>query len=135
MGTSLRNPDAVLLDPDTGRNFRERNSARVTGTVKDNTGTAIPGSALDTFTWDLYNEPTPDQVINSRSDVDAKASVGDDGTFAIKLLPADMQIVDSARRTEMHRLLIKFTWIDAASVPQAGNYEIQIPVDNLRRVP
>jgi len=124
MAVELRTPDTSLGV------WPERTTRKLTATVQDENGDAIPGSALTTMTMTLYSEHDL-AIVNSRDDTDIKASVSEVGGLSLLLTPDDMQILNDALLDERHRLLIE--WEYAAG--REGRHEFQIVVSNVAKVP
>lgn len=115
----------------------EKTSLRLTATLVDETGTAIPSSGITALTLTLYNrDSATKEIINSVSAVNI-LNVGrgtvhaTSGLFTLVLEPADNQIVDNTQDLEWHRALLEGTY---ASGAKAFKAEIDFPVRNLNNV-
>lgn len=115
----------------------ERTSLRMTATLLDETGAAIPSSGVTAMTLTLYNrDSTNKEIINSVSAVNIlNAGRGTlhatSGLLTVTLDPADNQIIDSTADQEWHRALIEGTYAAGA---KAFKHEIDFPVRNLNKV-
>jgi hypothetical protein len=108
----------------------ERTTQKLTFTLKDEAGAAIPGSSLTTCTLTLYDLATG-TIINSRDDVDVKSNVDSAGLFSFTFALADMAIQDSTLAVETHVVLIEWTY---ASGAKRGSYEAELTVRNVSKV-
>lgn len=122
---TLRRPDSSLGP------FAERTTRKITTTVTDETGVAIPGGSLTAMTVTLYNEADL-AIINGRDHANIVAQVDGSGVLGWVMDPADMAIVDDSLMLEAHRALFEWTWQGGA---KAGRYEVQILVSNMAKVP
>jgi hypothetical protein len=92
---------------------------------------------MTTMTLTLYN-PTlsTHPIINEVDGVDVKntrsCTISTSGVFVLTLLPADTAIVDSARRYEIRRAMVEYTW---ASGAKADALEVTFVVRNLHLRP
>ena len=115
----------------------EKTTLRVTATLVDETGAAIPASGLTTLTLTLYNrDSATQQIVNSVDAVDilnaGRGTVhATSGLLTLTLLPADNTIIDTTNELEWHRVLIQGTY--AAGV-KAFRQEIEFQVRNLAKV-
>lgn len=115
----------------------ERTSLRLTATLLDETGTAIPVSGLTTLTLTLYNRDSATlEIINSVTQVNimntGRGTVhATSGLLTVTLTPADNQIIDPTTDQEWHRALIEGTYAAGA---KAFKSEIDFPVRNLNKV-
>lgn len=115
----------------------ERTTLLVQATLRDETGAAIPSSALDALTLTIYNrDSTAQEIVNSVDDVNilntGRGTVNaTSGLVTIVLTPADNQIVNTAADLEWHRLLIEGTYAGGAS---AFKHEVDVQVRNLSKV-
>lgn len=129
----------VLLQDADGKQLvvAERTSLRLTATLLDEMGAAIPAAGLSTLTLTLYNrDSTLKEIINSVDDVNilnsGRGTVhATSGLLTLTLDPADNQIIDSSQDQEWHRALIEGTYGGGA---KAFKSEIEFPVRNLNKV-
>lgn len=126
---TLRTPD-ITFGP-----YPEKTTRVLTATVKDENGTAIPGTSLTTMTYTLYDEDTRTAsgagIINSRTGIDCKASVSAAGLLTLELTPTDMAIQTTTKDQERHRLLLEWTY---SSGSRRGSYEAVLVVSNVEKV-
>lgn len=115
--TILRAPD-LTIGP-----FPPGDTATFTATLRDEDGTAIPGSALDRIVYSLIRESRPTEFINDRDGVDLSGQVDANGLLTIPLTTADMA-VDVWDQAEFHRLQIAWDW----DTDRHGSAEIQVIV-------
>ncbi|MEK7328029.1 MAG: hypothetical protein AAB217_22530 [Chloroflexota bacterium] len=115
----------------------ERTSLRLTATLLDETGAAIPSAGLSTLKLTLYNRDSlTKEIINTVTQVNilntGRGTVhASSGLLTLTLDPADNQIIDDTQDQEWHRALIEGTY--AAGV-KAFKAEIDFPVRNLNKV-
>ena len=128
----------VLKDAD-GKQLlvAERTTLRITATLLDELGVAIPSAGLTALTLTLYSRDHVTQaIINSVSAVNilnsGRGTVhASSGLLTIVLDPADSQIIDTTLDQEWHRALIEGTYAGGA---KAFKSEIDFPVRNLNKV-
>lgn len=114
----------------------EQTTLKLTASLVDETGTAIPSSALQTLTLTIYNrDSAAKEIINSVNAVSilntGRGVVhATNGTVTVTLLPADNAIVNSSADLEWHRALIQGTY----ETTKAFKYEIEFQVRNLSKV-
>ena len=126
-------PRTVLTDV-----LPEQTTQRITYGIKDETGTAIPASALTTLTLTLYalDGAQAGTVINSVDDMNIlnanRGTVDGSGNLTLLLQPADLAILDTALLEERHIALVEWTYAAGA---KSGRHEIEHRVGNLTRVP
>jgi hypothetical protein len=114
----------------------ERTTLKCTASLVDESGTAIPASALQALTLTLYNrDSTTKEIINSVNGTNilntGRGTVhATNGTLTLTLLPADNAIVNSSADLEWHRALIQGTY----ETEKAFKYEIEFQVRNLSKV-
>lgn len=114
----------------------EQTTLRLTATLVDETGAAIPAAALSTLTLTLYQRDGASQpIINSVDAVNVlNAGRGTvhatSGLLTLTLLPADHTIVDISLDLEWHRALIQGTYAGG----KAFKHEIDYQVRNLAKV-
>ena len=115
-------------------NTKEAATSRYTTTLKDQDGTAIPGTSLDSLTLTFYDKVT-NGIINSRDDQNIlganNGSVDAAGLLTWEMQAADNPIVDATRDRESHVALFKFGW-DSGRV---AYHEAEIWCENLNKVP
>jgi hypothetical protein len=110
----------------------EGTTCQITGTLVDETGTAIPGASLTTLRFTLYNK-TGLTILNSRNAVDILnangGTVDSAGLVTMILDPADNQIVGAGvGGGEQHVGLFEWTW---ASGVKKGRHEVPFHIVNL----
>jgi hypothetical protein len=116
--------------------FAEQTTARMTMTLLDETGVAVPLAGIDTATLTIYAREEPSQpVINSVDQVNIKNTGrgtihATSGLLTLVLDPADNAIHNPANDLEWHRLLIEIGY----STTKKLKYEIDVPVRNLYKV-
>lgn len=128
----------VLKDAD-GRQVivAEKTTLRLTATLLDETGAAIPLAGVSTLTLTLYNrDSTTNEIINSVSAVTilntGRGTLhATSGLLTVTLEPNDNAIIDSASDLEWHRALIEGTY---AGGVKAFKQEIDWQVRNLNKV-
>ncbi len=119
----------------------EQSSKTVSFTLKDNTGTVIPLTAISTATLTLYDMGTyvPNGspvvgIINGRDAQNVKNANNvtlhaTSGLVTWSMQPADNEIVTSRRQIERHRAEFRFVLTNAAEL----DYQMEIEVVNLRK--
>lgn len=124
-----------LRDEDTNEPvfINEGESHNVVGQFVDANGDDITLANLSTFTVTLYNEAN-DSVINSRNAQNAKNAndhtVAGDGSWIVRLQPADNIIVDTdltKNKDEYHILRLIWTWNDGTA-DRTGIKHVRFPV-------
>lgn len=138
----MANPIAenlIRLKDTAGRDMivpEKSSGPRITGTLLDETGTAIPLAAIATATLTIYarDEPTK-PIINTVDDVDIKnANQGTihatSGLLTLNLNSLDNSISNAANDLEWHRLLVEIGYGGTKTL----KYEIEYPVRNLAKV-
>lgn len=122
---------------DSQHTVGERVSSVLTATIKDNTGTPIPGASLETLTVTLY-EVLTGSIINGRNDTNilgangGSVSVG--GVLTWNMDAADNQILSATSppvTDERHVALIEFTFNGG----RRGKHEALILVVASEKVP
>lgn len=114
----------------------EQTTLKLTASLVDESGVAIPASALNTLTLTLYTRDSATQeIINSVNAVNilntGRGTVhATNGTVTVTLLPADNAIVNSSADLEWHRALIRGTY----ETTKQFTYEIEWQVRNLSQV-
>src|SRR6185312_4273183 len=99
----------------------EQTTSRITGTIVDDAGVAIPASALVTLTLTLYNRRGP-TILNSRDNVSVLntngGTVDSAGKFAMTLDPADNPL-SAGFSSEQHAALFTWTYNSGAATGRA----------------
>jgi len=114
----------------------EQTTVRITGTLVDETGAAVPSAALTTLTLTIYARDHATQaIVNSVDDVNilnsGRGTVhATSGLLTLLLDPADQTIIDATLDQEWHRALIEGTY----SATKKLKYEIDFPVRNLNKI-
>ena len=126
---------------DRVRNVNEQSSRTVSFTLKDNTGTVVPLTSIDTVTLTLYDMGTyaPGAspavgILNSRDSQNVKNTNqvtihATSGLVTWAMVPDDNIIVTPRRQIERHRA--EFHFLTTTGV--ALDYEMEIEVKNLRK--
>lgn len=126
--------------------FNERSSGFIRAQLVDQDGDPISVTDLDSATLTLWNLETgagtgsPNEgIINGRDQQDIlptgspevlnDVTYEADGYFRWDVQPEDNVIINSRRSVERHRALLIFAWPTGQLT-----YEVEIDVDNLRRV-
>lgn len=115
----------------------EQTTLRLTATLLDETGTAVPSAGLATLTLTLYvRDSTAHEIVNSVDAVNilntGRGTVhATSGLLTLTLQPADNAIIDSTQDAEWHRALIQGTYSGGA---KAFKHEIDFQVRNLTKV-
>jgi len=109
----------------------ENSSCRLTFTLQDFDGTAVPSTNITTATMTLKNQDDG-ATINNREDVDVSSYFDTSGDFSMILSGADNPIVASSNVIETH--VATFT-IDATAGSDSFDLveEIWIQVNNLKQ--
>lgn len=136
MATSVEN--RIILKDAAGRQIvvPEQSTHRMTMTLLDELGVAVPLAAISTATLTLYARDEPAQpIVNGVDDANIKNTGrgtihATSGLLTLVLDPADNTIMNVANDLEWHRALIEVGY----SSTKALKYEIEFPVRNLRRV-
>lgn len=129
----------VILKDGSARQLivAEKTTLRMTATLVDETGTAIPSAGLSALTLTLYNrDSAAKEVINSVSAVNilnsGRGTVhATSGLLTLTLEPNDNAIVDVTQDLEWHRALIEGNYNGGT---KAFKQEIDFPVRNLNKV-
>lgn len=115
--------------------FAEETTQRITAVIRDETGAAIPGSALETLTLTLYALDANLTILNGRDRQDILGenggSVNAQGELVLLLNPEDNAIIDDSVRVERHVALFEWTYNDG----RIGRQELVLKVVNLSKVP
>lgn len=124
--SDLTNAAGIPVTVDQGE------SIVLAATFYDPDGNQFNKAALSAVTVTLLDEDN--EVINSREDqnvIDANGgTLATDGSFELALTPADNPIVDETNAQEEHTLILKWQWVDGASVTQTGIQKYDITVVN-----
>mgnify|MGYP001575745030 CR=1 FL=1 len=129
----------VVLKDTSGRQMivpEKSSGPRITGTLTDEAGTAIPLSAIQTATLTIYaRDEATKPIINSVDHVDIKnANQGTihatSGLLTLNLNSLDNAINNATNDLEWHRLLIEVGY----NSTKTFKYEIEFPVRNLAKV-
>lgn len=128
----------IILKDSSGRQLvvPEGSTQRITMTLLDELGAAVPLSAIDTATLTLYaRDEAAQPIINAANDANIKNSGlgtihATSGLLTLVLDPAYNAINNVANDLEWHRCLIEVGY----SATKALKYEIDFPVRNLQRV-
>lgn len=114
----------------------EQSTHRMTMTLLDETGAAVPLAAIDTAVLTIYARDEPTQpIINSVSQVNVKNTGrgtihATSGLLTLVLLPADNSLANSANDAEWHRFLIEIGYSGTKQL----KYEIEAQIRNLYKV-
>lgn len=105
----------------------EQTTQKYTGTLKDENGAAIPGSALTTLTLTLY-EASTHQIINSRNAQNVLnlngVTVDSNGVLTWIMAPADNAHLGQAQR-ELHVALFEWTYDSGKRGQHEASFYIQ----------
>lgn len=111
----------------------ERTGWRYTGTLKDQTGAVVPGSALTTLTIRIYvvNAALTDIVASPVSILNTgRGTISELGVLVIDLTPSDSAITETADLRENHRALVEAVW---SSGTKEFAHEIEWIVNNMSK--
>ena len=110
----------------------ESTTCRITGALVDETGAALGSSSLTTLTLTLYALTDKLPIINAVDGVNildtGRGAIDAGGNLTLTLTPADGAIQATGSPSEIHRALLKWTWLAGA---KAGAHEIDFRVRNL----
>lgn len=115
----------------------EKTTLRITATLVDETGAAIPLAGLSALTLTLYNrDSTTQEIVNSVNAVSilntGRGTVhATSGLLTVTLEPDDNAIIDTTKDVEWHRALIAGTYAGGA---KTFKQEIEWQVRNLSKV-
>lgn len=113
----------------------EQTSGKYTAVLVDETGTAVPASALTSLTLTLYDRDTA-TIINTRNAQNVlnanQVTIDANGNLAWKWLPADQTLISSTLDLEVHIALWVAKWIGVDGLARELPYELKFQV---RRVP
>lgn len=115
----------------------ENQSGIYTARLKDETGTALGSSLLNSLTLTLYDKVSGD-ILNSRSAQNVlnanQVTVDTAGLLTWYWLPTDMVLIDDTKLTETHIAIFEVKWTDSGSRLRQLNHEVVFTVnaiDNL----
>lgn len=113
---------------------KERQTTRITGTLYDDEGNAIPGSTLASLTLTVYDQDSSQTVIvNARDILNANdGTVDEAGVVEVLLAPADMLIRTATLPFERHTCLFQWSW--GTAPVKHGAEELVLVVRNLAKV-
>lgn len=122
----VRLPDQIL----------EKTTPKITATVVDEIGAAIPGSSLASLTLSLYSvSDVTFPTINNRADQNVlntnNVTIDASGLLTWSVQAADTQILDSALSKESHRAV--FSWTYNGGV-KTGRHVIDMTIVNLEKL-
>jgi hypothetical protein len=111
----------------------ERSGWRYTGTLKDQAGIVVPGSALTTLTIRIYVVNTaltdivtpPVSILNT-----GRGTITEQGLLTIDFTPADSAITETAELRENHRALVEAVW---SSGTKEFAHEIEWTINNMSK--
>lgn len=111
----------------------EKSTAKVTTTVLDEDGVAIPGTSLDTLILTFFNiDDSNNTVINSRDGQNVlnanNVTVDSSGNLIWLMQVLDNIIVASTGKTERHRAVFEWTY---SSGTKTGKHIVEVSVINL----
>ena len=112
----------------------EKTSPKITATVQDENGVAIPAASLNTLTLTLYNlNDSAKTIINDRNAQDVlntnNVTVDSSGNLIWLVQSLDTIIVGSQER-ENHRAIFEWTY---SSGTKNGKYQIDMEIKNLAK--
>ena len=113
----------------------EKTSPKITATIQDEDGTAIPAASLDTLTLTLYNlNDSAKTIINDRDAQDVlntnNVTVDSSGNLIWSVQSLDTIIVGTQER-ENHRAVFEWTY---SSGTKNGKYQIDMEIKNLAKI-
>ena len=128
----------IILKDSAGRQIvvPEQSTHRMTMTLLDEGGVAVPLAAITTATLTLYARDEPLQpIINTVDDINIKNTGrgtihATSGLLTLMLDTADNAINDPTNDLEWHRCLIEVGY----SATKTLKYEIDFPVRNLNKI-
>jgi hypothetical protein len=112
----------------------EKGTARITGTLVDESGNALPAAQVQTLTCTLYDRESGGILggRNAQNILNVNGGTLDSsGNFVLELKNLDHAILDAARQFELHVALVQWTY---ATGTKPGRQEFRIAVRNLRKV-
>jgi len=113
--------------------LNEGTTARYVATLVDETGAAVPGSALTSLRLTWYDKASR-TIINGRNRQECLplgtrgVTVGEDGRLAWQLAAPDAVVVSPTARTEAHVALFEIAWAQTRL-----RHEAEIAVTRMRR--
>ncbi len=112
----------------------EKTTPKITATIQDENGTAIPAASLTTLTLTLYNrEDSAKTIINSRNAQNVlnanNVTVDSNGLITWSVQPLDTAILGTAS-SERHRAVFEWTYNSGA---KNGKYIIDMTIKNLAK--
>ena len=114
----------------------EKTTLRITATLVDEAGAAVPSASVSALTLTLYNrDSATNEILNGVTAVNmlntGRGTLhATSGLLTITLEPADNAIIDNTSDLEWHRALIEGTY----SGGKAFKHEIDWQVRNLHKV-
>lgn len=126
----------AIAAPSYSIRVNELASFSYSGTLKDENGVIIGPTDLTTLTFTLYDQDT-NTIINSHNDQNAlnannwTLTSASSGNLTWLAKGADNPIVDDSKETEVHILLLKWTY----GTGLQGNKCVAIRVVNIVRIP
>ncbi len=118
----------------------EQTTAAIEGTIVDEEGTPIPGTALVSLVFTLFRRNATNDIINGRDHVDILGTLGgevnggsvdENGVLRMRLEPAD-NVIGSG--DENHGMTFKWTFFYLGHL-ETGAIEATLPVRNMTREP
>jgi hypothetical protein len=113
----------------------EKSSYRITATITDESGAALPAASLTTLVLTLYALDAAQTIVNGVNAANilnsGRGAVDAAGKLTLTLLPADNVLIDPTQSSEIHVALVEWTW---AAGLKAGKHEVQFTVVNLAKV-
>lgn len=98
--------------------FAEKSTPKITSVIKDDTGTVIPGSSLDSLVLTLYDKLTGNLLGGRSAQQDIKningGVIDESGNFSLQLTALDMAIETDTLRTETHVALVEWKYSGSA---------------------
>lgn len=102
-------------------------------TLKDENGSVVPGSSLNSVTLTFYAVHSG-AIINSRNGQNVlnanNVTISEQGVVTWTLQLNDVKIVDDTQLTETHRALFLFTWGSNRCKP----HELDVVISNLAKL-
>jgi hypothetical protein len=112
----------------------ELTSALWRATLKDQDGTAVPGSTLTDLRLTLY-EKTSGTILNNRDNQNVlnqnQVTVDESGLITWQIMPADNAIV-TTKKLEIHVAVLTASW---SSGTRKMVHQFEIDVTNINKVP
>src|SRR3990167_1632921 len=104
----------------------EKTTLRITGTIQDHTGAALPSASLTTLKLWLYNKRTGVNVLNANG-----GTVTSGGLLTMVLDPADNALESQSLAAETHVAEFEWTYNAGAST---GRALVEFNVRNFTKV-